>query len=231
MRICVFSDIHGNGPAFWAAYDMMLKEKADVYLCLGDLCGYYFDQIEIFKALTRIPNLVCVKGNHDDVFLRILKGDSDLAHMYKEAYGCSMEYLVRHETPDFVQWLSALPYSVSFSEQKSFVCYGSPWNLLEGYVYPDTRLDEFVHHPADLFFLGHTHYPMHRNIDNKKIVNPGSLGQPRDGGRPTYAVLELPSDRVFFREVIYDKNALRKKIDDVGEKNAYLRDVLKRHQD
>jgi predicted phosphodiesterase len=105
MRICVFSDIHGNGPAFWPAYEMMLEEKADLYFCLGDLCGYYFDQIEIFRALSRIPNLVCVKGNHGDIFLRIRKGNSELAQTNKEGYGSSMEYLARNETVDFVQWL------------------------------------------------------------------------------------------------------------------------------
>jgi predicted phosphodiesterase len=68
MRICLFSDIHGNGPAVRAAHPMIMSEKADVHVFLGDLCGYYFDQNEIFILLQSIPNLVALKGNHDQFF-------------------------------------------------------------------------------------------------------------------------------------------------------------------
>ena len=53
MRICVFADIHGNGPAFRIAYDMILSEKAAINIFLGDLCGYYFDQKEILLIIVR----------------------------------------------------------------------------------------------------------------------------------------------------------------------------------
>lgn len=54
MKICVFSDIHGNGPAFRVAYEMIMSEKADINIFLGDLCGYYFDQKEIFFLCFRL---------------------------------------------------------------------------------------------------------------------------------------------------------------------------------
>ena len=49
MKICLFSDIHGNGPAFEAAYTKLMGEQADLNIFLGDLCGYYFDELEILK--------------------------------------------------------------------------------------------------------------------------------------------------------------------------------------
>ena len=57
MRICLFGDIHGNGPAFRIACKAIVAESADLNIFLGDLCGYYYDQLDIFDMLREIPNL------------------------------------------------------------------------------------------------------------------------------------------------------------------------------
>lgn len=228
MKICIFSDIHGNGPAFWPAYKMMIKEKADIYLFLGDLCGYYFDQIPIFDALNSFPNLMCVKGNHDESFLKISAGDSRLASIYKERYGSSIERLMCQEKNELVRWLSTLPESFCIEEFNIFICHGSPWNFLEGYIYPDSNLNEFIEHSADLFLLGHTHYPMYRNMGKKVILNPGSLGQPRNGDWPTYATIKFPEKRIKFEKVSYCKTDLLDQIERIGEVNTYIKDVIER---
>jgi putative phosphoesterase len=228
MKICIFSDIHGNGPAFWRAYKMMIKEKADIYVFLGDLCGYYFDQIPIFDALNTLPNLVCVKGNHDESFLKIREGDLQLASIYKERYGSSIEHLMCQETTELVQWLSRLPDSLFIKEFNILICHGSPSNFIDGYIYPDSNLDDFVGYSADFFFLGHTHYPMCRKIGEKVVLNPGSLGQPRNGDWPTYATIELPEKRVAFEKISYCKTDLLDQIERIGEENSYIKDVIKR---
>lgn len=228
MRICVFSDIHGNGPAFRVAYDMIISEKADLNIFLGDLCGYYFDQKEIFFMLQTIPNLIALKGNHDLIFLRIINKDEELRQAYLKKYGNSMENLLTQDTGELNQWLSGLPESYIHANSGLAFYHGSPWDSLDGYVYPDSSLEKFLDYPDSLFILGHTHYPMIRTIDDKLIVNPGSLGQPRNGSWPTYAVIDYPSNKVIFREVSYNKSELSEQIDKLDGSNEYLKKVLYR---
>ena len=228
MKICVFSDIHGNGPAFHAAVRGIISEKADINVFLGDLCGYYYDQMEILPRLRLIPNLIALKGNHDSLFLDIYHGDNNARRNYQRQYGKSMEQLLQSECHELAAWLSNLSDSIIMSNEGVHLCHGSPWSPADEYIYPDTPLDRFEMENASIFFLGHTHYPMHRRIGNKMIINPGSLGQPRHGGWPSYALVELPSGSVEFREVRYDMAPLYCQIDEVMEYNPYLKEVLSR---
>lgn len=228
MKFCIFSDIHGNSPAFNTAYKMIIAEDADVNIFLGDLCGYYYDQLEIFDKLITIPKLVAIQGNHDSMFLSMINGNNELRQTYRKRYGNSMEYLLNNYTAGFVKWLSELPKSYFLSDIGLSCYHGSPWNVMEGYVYPDSRLEQFHEYSSSCFFLGHTHYSMVRNIGNKLILNPGSLGQPRNGIWPTYAVIDRSSMKVAIKEVVYDKTELVKRIDEIRDDNQYLRKILDR---
>lgn len=228
MKICIFSDIHGNGPAFKAAYQMIVSEKADLNIFLGDICGYYYDQIEIFSILQTIPNLIAIKGNHDIMFLNITKGNKDLRREYLKKYGLSMENLLSENSQELLQWLSTLNDTFSFPEMKMACFHGSPWNPAEGYVYPDTPVEDIYNYDYRIFLLGHTHYPMVRHLREVLIVNPGSLGQPRNGGLSTYAILEISSKKTVIKEVPYDKTELLKHIDAHVDKNPYLKKVPKK---
>lgn len=228
MKVCVFSDVHGNGPAFRKAFSLILSEKADLNIFLGDLCGYYFDQQQIFEMILSVPNLIALQGNHDRIFLEILQGDEVLRRDYLRKYGLSLEYLLEDDDQELIQWLSALEESCSFPDLGLMGYHGSPWDPTDGYVYPDTSLGRFLEYSSSLFILGHTHYPMVRTIGEKLIVNPGSLGQPRGGGWPTYAIIDLEGRRTEFREVAYDRSELIKRIDELDSRNRYLKEVLLR---
>lgn len=228
MKICIFADIHGNGPAFRAACQKIIDERAGINIFLGDLCGYYYDQMTILPMLSRIPNLIAIKGNHDLMYLNICRGDSDLQERYLGRYGRAMENLLAEDRGSLVTWLSSLPDSYKDPEGRFCCFHGSPEDPLDGYVYPDSPLGMFETLPDSFFFLGHTHYRMHRLVGDKLVINPGSLGQPRDGLRPSYVVVELPAGRAEYREVAYDKNALAGRMDEVGDDNPYLREVLSR---
>jgi len=229
MKICVFSDIHGNGHAFRQALPMMKKEGADLYLYLGDLCGYYFDQMEILEELATLPNLVALRGNHDQVFLEILGGNESLRRDYLKKYGPSMERLLEHDCSDLTRWLSNLPGSCVQLAGEISAAHGSPWNPVSGYVYPDTPVQPFLKEHAETFLLGHTHHPMEKRIEGKHIVNPGSLGQPRNGGWPTYALVEGIPGRATFREIPYEREGLLRQIEETDCGNKYLKEVLYRH--
>lgn len=228
MKLCVFSDIHGNGPAFDAALEMIMSENADINIFLGDLCGYYFDQVEILSMLNTIPNFVAILGNHDMIFLEIINGNEDLRQAYAQKYGNSMEYLLERDTFKLVTWLVSIPDFHVNHDLDVAAYHGSPWDILEGYVYPDTLLEDFVKYPFTFFCLGHTHYPMVKEIGNKLIINPGSIGQPRTGGWPTYAIVDLPKREVSFREVFYNNEQILNQIDKIDSNNKYLKDVIMR---
>ena len=226
MKICFFSDVHGNEHAFNAALGGILSENADINVFLGDLCGYYYGQMEIIPRLLEIPNLVSLRGNHDSLFIDIYNGDENVRKNYLRRYGKSMEKLLQSDCHELAAWLSTLPDSITWQETGVYCCHGSPWAPTDGYVYPDTPLDQFETFASSAFVLGNTHYPMHRMVGEKIIINPGSLGQPRHGGLPSYAVLDLPSGNVIFREVRYDMAPLYCQIEEAMETNLYLREVL-----
>lgn len=228
MKLCVFSDIHGNGLAFDAAYPRILAEGADVNIFLGDLCGYYFDEVEIFEKLVKIPRLIALGGNHDTMFLCAARGDAKVREFYSKKYGSSLERFLKKDCQPLVSWLNERPDSY-VSAEMALACYhGGPDQPLDEYIYPDADLKKFLRLPFSNFFLGHTHHPMKRFWENKMIVNPGSLGQPRQGGWPSYAVVDLAQRSVDFKEIHYDIQALIREIDAVGDKTAYLKEVLKR---
>lgn len=227
-KICAFSDIHGNAPAFDACYDALVAEAADAYIYLGDLCGYYYQQNEVFSKLQQLPGLLGVLGNHDAIFLSILEGDRALEEAYRETYGRSMKLLKESASDALIRWLRSLPKELSMDHIELYACHGSPDNPLEGYVYPDTGLEGFPWAGRTYYLLGHTHYPMHRRVGGVSIVNPGSVGQPRDGGLPSYAVIDVPAGQVSFRPFAYDRALLMPQIDAAGDNIPYLRDVLSR---
>ncbi|MBA4416976.1 MAG: hypothetical protein C0392_03550 [Syntrophus sp. (in: bacteria)] len=228
MKLCVFSDIHGNGPAFRVAYPMILNEKADINLFLGDLCGYFFDQKEIFSLLRNIPNFKAIKGNHDEILLKVLSNNIELEQTYLAKYGISIKRLIDEGAHEIADWLSELPDSFLMEDLKMACYHGSSLDKLEGRIYPDTPVDEFIDCQPSLFILGHTHYRLDRRVEDKIILNPGSVGQPRDGEWPTYMVLLYPSMEVTFRSIRYNKNELIRQIGKLDGSNRYLREVILR---
>jgi putative phosphoesterase len=231
MKICVFADIHGNWEAFKYAFKKIEIESADVNIFLGDLCGYYYDQIKIFSKLLKIQNLISVKGNHDKIFLRILNGDDKLRKEYLIKYGHSMENLLNLDHRDLKKWMSSIPDRFIDDKQRFHCYHGSPLNYSNGYLYPEADLGIFDVLPECFYFLGHTHYKMFKKVGKTLIVNPGSIGQPRDHSSPTYATINLLNRQIEFKEIWFDKKKLFDQIDKFNDSDKYLRKVLDRIPD
>ena len=138
----------------------------------------------------------------------------------------SIEALLNSDAKRMKEWLFSLPSFIDNGLGKISCYHGSPQNFLEDYVYPDSPLEMFLKHQSSTFLLGHTHYPMARRIKDKLVVNPGSLGQPRNDRWPTYAVVDCVSETATFRQVFYDKEELIARIDQMGDVNPYLKRVL-----
>lgn len=226
MKIAVFSDIHGNIFSFETLYKEIIQENCDMHLFLGDLCGYYYFQEEITGMLQDLPNLESIIGNHDQLFLGALEDEKAMGD-YTRIYGRSFEFLKETLSAACLGFLQRLPVQYSDQELGIAAFHGSPWDPIHQYVYPDSNFDRFDELPFKTVFLGHTHRPMDIKRQGIRIVNPGSAGQPRDGGWPSFAVYDTGKDSVQLKRCAYDVDAMIREIK-IREDNAYLVEVLER---
>ncbi|MBU2541477.1 MAG: metallophosphatase family protein [Candidatus Omnitrophica bacterium] len=227
MRIGIFSDVHGNIYAFEKIWKMLKKESPDMIFFLGDICGYYYYQNEIIEILKDCKDLICIKGNHDDIFLNILD-DEKLEKKYTEKFGKSLTLLKKKIKINNLDFLKALPEEYMINEEKIAIFHGSPRDHLNGYVYPTDSLQDFLTLGYKYILLGHTHRPMDRCVGDLRVLNPGSCGQPRDFNQPSFAILDSKSGKVEFRRAEYDRRPLIKDLLRYSESNKYLFDVLER---
>lgn len=201
MKYVIFSDIHGN----IIALDKMLEDtdgSYDGYIFCGDVFGYYGHPSEVIDRLLTIDHLFAVQGNHDVYYLNGEK-TPELVQTYGNSYLSPLTYAQK-------SFLAALEYrmNMEITDRKISILHGTPGNLLEGRCYPDCK--SFDAYSSDITFFGHTHYRMDKMLGNVRIINPGSLGQPRDGQGFSYVVYDFETDECEFRTVEIDKEQLEK---------------------
>ena len=95
------------------------------------------------------------------------------------------------------------------------------------YIYKETDIQLSTTVP--FIFLGHTHYPMTKKVNDTLIINPGSIGQPRDYNKGSFSIIDLKDKKVENIRYTYEKSQLEKRIIEL-EDNKYLQDVLKREK-
>lgn len=227
MRIGLFSDVHGNAHAFEKVLERLRAAALDQYIFCGALCGYYYDQNAVVDMLESLNNLVGVRGNHDQLFLESLEDERKLAS-YTETYGGSLRDLRGKVTPKTLSFLRGLADRYVDPDLGLAVFHGSPWDVQDEYVYPTDPVDRFAELPYRYVVLGHTHYAMLRRANRVLVINPGSCGQPRDSGPPSYAVLDTDTGAVDVERVPYDPKPLIARVRRRTERNAYLTQALER---
>ena len=199
MKICFFSDIHGNYTAF---KKMLKNEKSevDLFIFSGDIWGYFYKQKEIISEFRNMTNLYAIRGNHERYYLKCQKDKiykNKLINRYGSSYGIEVS---RDET----QYLSMLPDYIEIQmDGKLFgIFHGGIEDYLEQRIYPDSVLDVNIYgNKYDFLIVGHTHYRFVKKVGNTLIVNPGSLGQPRDGKGFGYCVLDTRDYQINFKNV------------------------------
>ncbi len=227
MKIGIFGDIHGNRYAFEKIHAQLKNEACDLHIFLGDVCGYYYRQNDVIEMLRNIPHLHAVVGNHDAAFLEAMDNES-LLKDYSENFGRSFELLKENITDANLEFLKNLQKAFLLPSYNIAAYHGSPWKPLSEYIYPDSPLDRFEELPFETVFLGHTHYSMDRKSPNVRVINPGSAGQPRDGGWPSYAVYDAESKKAEIKRVPYDVSTMIHDVEIMNEDKAYLLEVLQR---
>jgi len=226
-----FSDIHGNIYSFIKFLKEVDAIESQHIIFGGDILGYYYHANEIIDEL-RKRKISCVLGNHDRYFLDLLDGkitEKSLVDKYGNGYRNISELI----SPVNVKFLRSLPefLHLELDNRKIAIFHGSPDDLLNGRIYPDTDLTPFADYfcKFDLVLLGHSHHKMLKRIANTTVVNPGSLGQQRDGKGCSYASIDLKNIAVNFNIINYDNSELIrlvKKID--SDKPNNLEVLLRR---
>jgi putative phosphoesterase len=228
MKLGIISDIHGNFPALDATL-VFLRERVDRILFLGDISGYY---PFVEECISSIPwdITTAIVGNHDAILLNYLKNPSSLPKNYSEQYGSALVRSAKKLSDTSVKKLASLPETREFTLEGVSICmvHGSPWDELNGRVYPDFQdWDRFRSCSAEIILAGHTHYPLKKEIDNKLIINPGSVGQPRDGNKnASVAELDLYSRSVHFYRIPYNPDQIINDARINDPENSYLVKVL-----
>ncbi|UWG52115.1 Serine/threonine protein phosphatase PP2A family [Halalkaliarchaeum sp. AArc-CO] len=198
MRVGVISDVHGNLPAFEAILSAMPEVHALV--CAGDVVGYNPWPAECLERVRELE-IPTVQGNHD----RAVAGGGGFG--FNSMAGAGVEYARGELDEEAISWLGSLPAMRSEFDGRIHIAHGHPDNP-DRYTYPEefsARLLEggeggnVETQDPDVLVLGHTHVQGHRVFEEGVVMNPGSVGQPRDGDpRAAYALLELgdPEDPV-----------------------------------
>lgn len=216
MRYLIVSDVHAN----LTALEAVLSDAAefDAIWCLGDLVGYGPNPNECVERIQDFPH-ISLAGNHDWAAL----GKLDLGSFNIDARAASL-WTQAQLTPATREYLSALP---TRAEQDGFyMAHASPREPVWEYILDANQAyANFAHFSAPICLVGHTHIPIVFELDEQRrrcetmippfpnplilgeqrmIVNPGSVGQPRDGDpRASYAMLDLDKMAWEFRRVAY----------------------------
>jgi len=228
MRYLVLSDIHANIFALKAALNFCKRKKYSKTLFLGDLVGYGASPNAVVERIKRLKEIVCVRGNHDKVCSGIEDG-YNFNDKAKIAAHWTFEKLVKQNL-EFIRKMPRGPVEISKSLS---ICHGSPLNE-DFYIFSEfDAYQVFSKFKTRIMFFGHTHMPCYFEFDGKVIyfkklhsgdiiqlkknckylINPGSVGQPRDRNiDASFAIFDDTKDKLYSYRTRYDIESAKNKI-------------------
>ncbi|HVS32005.1 MAG TPA: metallophosphoesterase family protein [Thermoanaerobaculia bacterium] len=221
MTALIVSDLHSNAAALRAVMSRVRRKKFDDIICLGDFVGYGAEPNQVLDTMRKIRGTKhYVRGNHD----RVAAGLEDGASFNPTALEAAFWTRDRLSAPNR-RFLAGLP--VGPLESNGFViCHGSPFDEDE-YVFTEYHAAMVLaHYAAPIVFFGHTHLPAIFSVDarghlsgalvrgdamfrldptSRYLINPGSVGQPRDRNpHSSFALFDSRKMTVRFYRVPYD---------------------------
>lgn len=235
MRILVLSDIHANLTALEAV--LASAGTIDATWCLGDIVGYGPDPNECVTRVRQLPRLSCVMGNHD-----IAVVNEKNIEKFNEEAALAIRYTRQVLSEENLAFLKKLREKVV--TQTMTLTHGSPRNPVWEYlVEPFVAMQNFAYFNTQLAFVGHSHLPVsytmtpggeriirtihegsqELEITGRAILNPGSVGQPRDfDARASYGIFDPEKNLWQVFRVEYDIPAVQARIRAAGlpEKGA-----------
>jgi putative phosphoesterase len=227
MKIIVFSDVHGNKVVLEKLFTATSNMNIDKYFHCGDIFGYFYSQKEVIKLFLQ-HNVISLMGNHDHYFIDLFDKKIELSTL--EAYGNSYSKNILSMDKDSIKYIRDLPisYELNYNSKKIMFYHGSPYNPLEGRIYPD-KIEELKNYvESDVLFLGHTHYKMRGKLKATEILNPGSIGLPRDSKGFGYIYGDLLKWEFSFENLEINIEEILDQINDDDSIKEKIKFILKR---
>jgi len=210
MKVGLFSDVHANLPALEAVLDDM--PPVDDCHCAGDVVGYNPWPSECLELVREECSLV-VQGNHDRTV------ETPERYSANEMAMAGLEHARAELDDDQLAYLADRPKRTEFCDGAYRLVHSHPDpEQLGRYVRPSdfTRMRSYLD-DYDGLVLGHTHVQHAVVVDERLVVNPGSVVQPRDGNSDAaYAVLDTETNAVDLRRVSYDIERVVDAVEEAG---------------
>ena len=231
MRYLILSDIHSNIEGLEACVQRAKEAGYDRVLCCGDLVGYGPNPAEAIDGI-RALNALTIRGNHD----RVAAGLDEATQFNPHARLAI--YWTRSVLPDsYREYLARLPVGPLDVNEAAQLVHGAVTDE-DDYIFTEADADEnFPLTKKSMTFFGHSHFPVvfttdsegnsmlansyefdefiavKCEADKKLFVNPGSVGQPRDGDpRASFAIWDQDRERIEFYRVEYDVGRTQQKM-------------------
>ena len=225
----VFSDVHGNYEAFKAVLEFFRRNGAEGFICCGDMVGYGPQPAECVREVMRLKNASVVLGNHDAALVGKLE-----TRWFNSNAVAALNFARKELSGEELSYLSSLPETI----RTGFftLVHGSPRKPLTEYMLSETQFSENLGcWEISPCFVGHSHLPVYFRQSGgsapetdflmpmgklllsglRYMLNPGSVGQPRDGnprascglydpGRGTFEIFRLEYDYASTQRLMKD---------------------------
>ena len=232
MKYLVFSDIHSNLEAFNRLLAITKNKAIDKYIFLGDLVGYGPDPNEIINLFRDLGGVSYIRGNHDKVV-----ADLESSSLFNPVAAYSAEWSKTQISDDNLQYMKDIKKGPDVVDHFITICHGSTFDE-DYYVFSMfDALESFKFMETSIGFFGHTHFPIIYLLRNEKIdvvplnskirikldrntkylINPGSIGQPRDKNpNSSYIIFDSTRRDISFFRFSYNFKKTQKKIINAG---------------
>lgn len=204
MKIGLTADIHANVIALQAVLNDM--DDVDRIICAGDLVGYNPYPNETIELLMD-RNVHCVSGEHDKA---VVTRDTQ---WFNHEAAATLKWTAANLNRGNLRFLETLP---DHMELDGITIYHGNPNSIKDFVFEYDQekicgvFDSIDH---KVFTFGHTHIPVHKLCGDKMVLNPGSVGQPRDGNnKASYAIYDTDTHEFEIKRVDYDYQTVQSQI-------------------
>jgi predicted phosphodiesterase len=229
MKYLILSDIHSNQEALGAVMSFVRRKRWKKAVFLGDLVGYGANPNQAVDTLRSLKPFVGIRGNHDKVCSGIENGE-----MFNRIALEAAMWTRRKLTRANLKWLKALPKGPRIVDDAFAISHGTPVDE-DAYIFGEIEaLNVFRHTDYPVCFFGHSHFPVIFGLSTDAIttiltigtsfrfklkpgvrylINPGSIGQPRDGNPlASFALYDSKSRTVTIHRIAYRVEETQDKI-------------------
>ena len=222
MKIALISDLHANNDYLQAVSLSLKSHNPDFLYCLGDLVDYY-DAPDRVIDWCIAHQAITLKGNHDKFILGELEPDPANLRFYRLEE--QRNVLQSHH----YEFLRALPDYIEVSHEgfHFYMTHSLPGDCTS-YLRDPAQLDRGFLRNYDFYCFGHTHIPLIQACYGTTLINPGSIGQPRDyTTQPSFAIVDLAQGITSLHRVAVDVEGFCRRMakEGVDEK---MRNILRR---